>query len=170
MVLGIRSKISPNRQYVLFCRLVPLSYNHSPISLHVRQNQSPSPALRGKSSLCYIDRLLVLWLQAFCQVLVLSNHTIHLSRSFRLQLLINNKPIRRAKWTTGSLSSRYVLSRKRKKNSIRSAAQEHHTEHENETWCAKCVEKNNFRDRKSSGGVGRMSFSHEGADIFCVSQ
>lgn len=48
---------------------------------------------------------------------------------------------------------------------IRAAAREHNTVHKAET---KCV-ANNFQRTTSSGCVGRMSFSHEGADIFCMS-
>lgn len=57
--LRIRTKISPKRQQLL-CWLVPLSCNtvsFLPMSTH----QSPSLALGGKRSLCYIDLF-----QCFC--------------------------------------------------------------------------------------------------------
>lgn len=100
----------------------------------------------------------MLLLKAFCQVLVLSNRAIHLSHSFRLQLLINNKPITRAKWTSGSLSSGYVLSGEK----MALAPQEHHTELENESGHAKYAGKKNFQKR----GVGWEWAFHTRAHIF----
>lgn len=83
-------------------------------------HQSPSLALGRVSSLLYWS-VSVLLLQVFCQELVLSNHNVHLSHSFRLHSVINIHTNYKSKLTCGSLSSGQVLSGK---NSIKSTSQE----------------------------------------------
>ena len=138
---------------------------HSLILFYIHPSV-PTIGPERKEQLVLYWSVSVLLLQAFCQELVLSNHTIHLSHSFRLQPVINKHTNYKSKmnfcfikqWagTASGLQLKSTTSAKKK------------NEHKLKLECAKYV-ANNFQKRTSSRCVGRMSFSHEGADIFCMS-
>lgn len=117
----IRPKISPKRQYVLICWLVQLSSNRVSF-LSMSTHQLPSLSLGGKQLVLYWS-VSVLLPKAFCQKLVLSNHTIHLSHGFRLQPVINKQTNYKSKLTSGSLGSGYIWSRKKQHYVYSSGAQ-----------------------------------------------
>lgn len=102
------------------------------------------------------------FLQAFCKELVLSNHTVHLSHSFRLRPVINKQANYQHRMNLWSIKQCVHI----KQKSIRLTAVEPDTVHKDETQCAKYEENNFQKDKKNLlDAWGEWAF-HMRAQIF----